>query len=325
VRHPHIDLHNFELGLSHTPMKVFSISAILLFLTSTCFGQGQIIPLWPEGIVDNPVTKEAETHDNSRGILWITNVQEPTLEVFLPVKNNATGKAIVICPGGGYAGLAYDWEGTAIAKWLNSKGIAGLVLKNRLPEADVNPQSTTAPLQDAQRAIRLARQHAEEWNISADQVGVMGFSAGGHLASTLATHYDENHQLNPSAIDTISARPDFAILVYPVITMDPAHYHGGSSINLIGSNPSEEIIALYSNELQIDSLTPPTFLVHSTDDKAVPVKNSLLFYEGLVKAGVLAEMHIYPTGGHGYALGIKGGHEQTWVHRLEEWLESLKL
>ena len=300
-----------------------TVIPVFLLISTSCLSQGQILSLWPEGIVDNPVSKEAETHDYSRGILWIENVQEPTLEVFLPVKNNATGKAIVICPGGGYAGLAYDWEGTAIAKWLNSKGIAGLVLKNRLPDADANPVSTTAPLQDAQQAIRLARQHAEEWNISADQVGIMGFSAGGHLASTLATHYDENHQLNPSEIDTISARPDFAILVYPVITMDPAHYHGGSRRKLIGSNPSKELITHYSNELQIDSLTPPTFLVHSSDDKAVPVKNSLLFYEGLVKSGVQAEMHIYPTGGHGYALGIKGGHERTWVHRLAEWLEHL--
>ena len=306
-------------------MKSYLFSAIILILTSSCWGQGQVKHLWPEGIVDNPVTKEAETHDYSRGILWIENVQEPTLEVFLPVKRNATGMAVVICPGGGYAGLAYDWEGTAIAKWLNSKGIAGLVLKNRLPDADANPLSTTAPLQDAQRAIRLARQHAEEWNISSDKVGVMGFSAGGHLASILSTHYDKNHQPIPSAIDTISARPDFSILIYPVITMNPDYTHDGSRKNLIGTNPTEELVSLYSNELQVNRQTPPTFLVHSTDDKAVPVKNSLLYYEALEKAGVPAEMHIYPSGGHGYALGIKGGHEQTWIHRLEEWLESLKL
>lgn len=305
-------------------MKSYFLSTMLLILTFSCWSQSQIIPLWPEGIVDNPVAQEEETHDYSNGIQWIENVQEPTLEVFLPAKRNATGKAVVICPGGGYAGLAYDWEGIEIAKWLNAKGIVGLVLKNRLPDADSFPLSTTAPLQDVQRAIRLARQHAEEWHISSDKVGVMGFSAGGHLASTLSTHYDKNYQSIPSAIDTISARPDFSILIYPVITMNPNYTHGGSRKNLIGSNPSEELVSLYSNELQVNGQTPPTFLVHSTDDKAVPVKNSLLFYEALEKAGVPAEMHIYPSGGHGFALGINGGHEQTWIHRLEEWLESLE-
>ncbi len=295
----------------------------VLLIHNICLGQERIIPLWPEGIIDQPVTKEAETHDRSRDILWITHVQEPTLEIFLPVKKNANGKAIVICPGGGYAGLAYDWEGTAIAKWLNSIGVAAFVLKYRLPIADTNESSTIVPLTDAQRAIRLVRHHAETWNVSADQVGIMGFSAGGHLASTLATHYDEATVSKPTDIDTISARPDFAMLVYPVISMQAAYTHMGSRNNLIGTQPSEHLINHYSNELQVTDQTPPTFLVHSTDDKSVPVKNSLLFYEALEKSGVPAEMHIYPQGGHGFALGIRGGHEQTWIHRMKEWLDNL--
>lgn len=302
------------------------IPTLLFFLITTlCLGQERIMPLWPEGIIENPVTAKAETHDTSRDILWIENVQDPTLEIFLPVKKNATGKAIVICPGGGYAGLAYDWEGTEIAKWLNSKGIAAFVLKYRLPIADTNKASTTVPLTDAQRAVRLVRHHAEKWSISVDQVGIMGFSAGGHLASTLATHYDEHTLAKPSDIDTISARPDFAILVYPVITMNPDYTHKGSRNNLIGIQPTEKLITHYSNELQVTAETPPTFLVHSTDDRSVPVKNSLLFYEALEQSGVPVEMHIYPNGGHGFALSINGGHEQTWIHRLEEWLYSLEL
>jgi acetyl esterase/lipase len=309
-------------------MKVFCkyitiIAVQLLLIKSICLAQEKVISLYPQGIKDNPVTNEAESHDTSRGILWIENVQEPTLEIFLPVKKNTTGKAIVICPGGGYKGLAYDWEGTAIAKWLNSIGTAAFVLKYRLPIADTNESSTTVPLADAQRAIRLVRHHAEEWNVSADQIGIMGFSAGGHLASTLTTHFDEQVDSNSPDLNAISARPDFAILIYPVITMNEDYTHKGSKKNLIGSQPSQQMITHFSNELQVTSDTPPTFLVHSTDDKSVPVKNSLLFYEALAKSGVPAEMHIYPQGGHGFALGIHGSYEQTWIHRLKDWLDNL--
>ena len=295
--------------------------SILLLAFSSVAGQGQIIPLWDEETLQTK-DGDSETHDYSRDILWIENVQIPTLEIFLPVKKNATGKGVVICPGGGYAGLAYDWEGTDIAKWLNSQGIAAFVLKYRLPDHDENASSTRVSLDDAQRAIRLVRLHAEKWNVAEDEIGIMGFSAGGHLASTAGTHFNKIVSESDD-LHEISARPDYMILIYPVITMDSLHTHMGSRTRLIGASPGQELTDLYSNETQITEDTPPTFLVHSSDDEAVPVTNSLMFYKALVEKGISAEMHIYPKGGHGYALGIGGGHEQSWIQRLSEWFEFI--
>jgi acetyl esterase/lipase len=245
------------------------------------------------------------------------------LKFILHQKKNSTGKAMVICPGGGYAGLAYDWEGTAIAKWLNSKGINAFVLKYRLPKSNSIFLEPKVPLQDAQRAIRLIRHHSEKWNVLKNQIGIMGFSAGGHLASTLGSHYNDGENSLTSTIDSLSARPDFMVLIYPLITMQASYTHIGSRNNLLGENPKQELIDFYSNELHVNKNTPPTFIVHATDDKIVSEMNSILFYRALKKEEIYSEMHIYPKGGHGFALAIGKGHLQTWTDRFSEWIESL--
>ena len=284
--------------------------------------QDTIIPLWPEDKIPNRIlTSEKEVH-NVDGILRISQVQEPTIEVYLPSKSNATGKAMLIFPGGGYGILAYDWEGTDIAKFLNGKGIAGIVVKYRLPSSTSQTDKHKVPLIDAQRAIRLVRSRAEEWNINKDEIGIIGFSAGGHLASTLGTHFNEKVYEPIDGIDALSARPDFMALGYPVITFDvPTHV--GSKTNLIGENPKPESVIHFSNEKQVGNDTPPTFLFHATDDKAVPVENSLLFFQALKDKNVSATMHIYPKGGDGFSLARKHPHLRGWTERMFEWMESL--
>jgi len=279
--------------------------------------------LWPQGVPNQVSSAEQEVQEHG-DILWITRVQTPDISVFLPTKQHATGQAVVICPGGGYSGLAYDWEGTDIAKWLNSKGIAGIVLKYRLPSPEYQKTPRLAPLQDAKQAMRLVRKKASQWNINPDQIGVMGFSAGGHLASTLGTHFDDPEADVDHELSEISARPDFMVLVYPVVSMADGIANVGSKRNLLGESPSQELQDNYSNELQVSEHTPPTFLVHSSDDEAVPVDNSIRFYQALLKNGISCEMHLYPHGGHGYSLALDDGHLKYWPDLLAEWLDSLE-
>jgi acetyl esterase/lipase len=260
----------------------------------------------------------------SADIVRIAKVQVPHIEVYLPAKKNATGQAVLIFPGGGYGILAFDWEGTDFAKLLNAKGIAGIVVKYRLPSVKSQTDMHQVPLQDAQRALRLVRAHANEWNIDSANVGILGFSAGGHLASTLGTHFNEEVYAKQDEIDQLSARPDFMTLAYPVITFGELNTHGGSRKNLLGENPSQKMIDHFSNELRVTPDTPPTFLLHATDDTAVPVENSLLFYKALLKNKVPAEMHIYPTGGHGFALGLQDPHLATWTDQWVGWLKGPK-
>lgn len=299
-------------------MKKLSLFALLLLIVNISYGQN-LIELWPDEIPNSRESDETEIIEKN-DFTWIENVQVPTLEVFLPPKGIATGQAVVICPGGGYWGVAYDIEGTEIAKFLNTKGIAGFVLKYRMPGAGSVVARNEAPLQDAKRAIRMVRANAEKWNLSEDKIGVMGFSAGGHLASTLGTHYNSEDNFEKDSTDSFSAKPDFMVLVYPVITMKEPYVHQGSRNNLLGENPDEEMIEYYSNETQITEDTPPTFLVHATDDDGVPVENSLMFFQALKENGVSAEMHIYPEGGHGFNLAIGRGHLQGWTGRLYDWL-----
>jgi len=295
---------------------------LVFMIVSGVFAQNTIVPLWPKDKIPNRIlTSEKEIH-NVDGILRISQVQEPTIEVYLPSKSNATGKAMLIFPGGGYGILAYDWEGTDIAKFLNGKGIAGIVVKYRLPSSTSQTDKHKVPLIDAQRAIRLVRSRAEEWNINKDEIGILGFSAGGHLASTLGTHFDEKVYEPIDEIDKESARPDFMALGYPVITFGEMT-HRGSKKNLIGENPKPESVIHFSNEKQVSSDTPPTFLFHATDDEGVPVENSLLFYRALKDKGVSATMHIYPKGGHGFSLARKDPHLRGWTERMFEWMESL--
>ena len=303
-------------------MKKYVLLTFFLLLAANTGVCQNIIPLWPKEIPNYKQVGEVETREKG-DILWIENVQEPTLEVFLPPKGVATGQGVVICPGGGYRGVAYDIEGTEVAKFLNTKGIAGFVLKYRMPGAGSVVVRNEAPLQDAKRAIRTVRANSEKWNLSEDKIGVMGFSAGGHLASTLGTHFTSEDHFQKDSTDFFSARPDFMILVYPVITMKEPYTHQGSRNNLLGENPDKEMIEYYSNETQITEETPPTFLVHATDDDGVPVENSLMFFQALKEKGVSAEMHIYPEGGHGFNLGIGIGHLQGWTDRLYDWLRYI--
>lgn len=288
----------------------------------SAFCQDIELPLWPDGVPNSIATDEHEIREKGE-ILLVRNVQEPSISVYLPAKRHATGQAVVVCPGGGYNVLAYDWEGVDVARWFNSKGIAALVLKYRLPVSASVVVKHEAPLQDAQRAIRLVRFHAEDWNIKDNQIGIMGFSAGGHLASTLGTKF--NHHTLPQAdrIDSLSSRPDFMILVYPVISFREEFTHTGSRNALLGDQDSPRLRDFYSGELHAGPQTPPAFIVHSGDDAGVPVENSLYFYQTLKKNGVKAEMHIYPEGGHGYSLAIGRGHLQTWTDRLYDWLKYL--
>lgn len=276
--------------------------------------------LWPEGIpgfVFNDSYVEKSTINEGIPSRF-EKVTDPSLYVFLPSVEKATGTAVLICPGGGYAALAFNHEGYAIAKWLNDNGIAGIILKYRLPSDMIMKDKSVGPLQDAQEAVRTIRRNALKWNINPRKIGVIGFSAGGHLASTLSTHYDE---IVYEAKDTVSARPDFSLLIYPVITMDASFTHPGSRKNLLGENPSEESIKKFSNELQITEKTPPAFLVHAGDDKSVPVKNSIVYYESLQKNGIPAELHIFQKGGHGF--GLAGGRDtqSAWPELCLAWMK----
>lgn len=286
--------------------------------------QDLTLPLWPTGKVPNyRPANETEKWDTA-DIIRVSLVQTPTVSVYLPAKKSATGQAVVICPGGGYVRLAYNWEGADVARLLNAKGIAAVVLKYRLPNSKSNVTPHLSPLMDAKRAVRLVRANAAKWNVKKEQVGIMGFSAGGHLASTLATHFDAGDAAATDSVERQSSRPDFAVLVYPVISMSKPIMHAGSRNNLIGEKPDTALARLYSNELQVRPQTPPTFLLHAADDKAVPVENSLLFYQACKDAGVPVEMHLYPKGGHGFGLAVGQGYLESWTDRLVDWLRGLR-
>ena len=277
-----------------------------------------VIPLYDGSIPNNKTATKPETNMGNGRIAGVTT---PTLTVYLPEKKDSFLTAVIICPGGGYARLAIDHEGHEVAKTFNQKGVAAFVLKYRIPTDSSMNNKEIVPLQDAERAIQLVREKAKEWNINPDKIGIMGFSAGGHLASTLGTHFNMEMVDNPK---NINLRPDFMILGYPVISFADSLAHMGSRDNLIGKNASVEKIRLYSNELQITAQTPPTFLVHASDDKTVKVENSILFFEALLKNKVLAEMHIYEKGGHGFGL-----HNPTtksdWFDIAINWMISNKL
>jgi acetyl esterase/lipase len=284
--------------------------------------QNITLPLWNG---TPPLQREMDLKEEvvSEGIVRIGNVQIPTIEVYLPAKQIATGKAVVIFPGGGYGILAYDWEGTDFAKWLNSQGIAGIVVKYRLPKSASLTDPKEVPLMDAQRAIRLVRQNASSWNIDPSKVGIMGFSAGGHLASTLSTQYSHTVDRTMDAVDALSARPDFSVLVYPVITFVNPAIHSGSMKALLGDNDTDDLKRRFSAELNVTSETPPTFLVHAGDDTGVPVENSLLYYAALRAKGVSASLHVYPKGGHGFAFGMGKGPVENWRDVLLDWMKAL--
>lgn len=303
------------------------MKSLLLLLVFAMFipsiqAQQATLPLW-NGTPPLQQAMDLKEEVVPEGIVRIGNVQIPTIEVYLPAKQIATGQAVVIFPGGGYSILAYDWEGTDFAKWLNSQGIAGIVVKYRLPKSASLTDPKEVPLMDAQRAIRMVRQNASSWNIDPAKVGIMGFSAGGHLASTLSTQYSHVVDRPMDSIDQLSARPDFSILVYPVITFVNPAIHSGSMKALLGENQTEELKKRFSAELNVTPETPPTFLVHAGDDAGVPVENSLLYYAALREKGVPASLHVYPKGGHGFAFGLGKGPVENWRGVLLDWLKSL--
>lgn len=301
-----------------------SFFILLIVVSQSIIAQPFTIPLF-EGDIPNSKPSNVKEEIEEGDILVIRKVVNPHIEVFLPAPRQATGQAVLICPGGGYGVLAYDWEGYDIAKWLNSQGIAGIVLKYRLPNAESQVKKELSPLIDAKRGMRLIRAYASEWGIDPEQVGVMGFSAGGHLASTLGTHFDLGDPSASDEVEKVSSRPDFMILAYPVISMDPAVGHGGSRKNLIGENPSKEVQIFYSNEKQVKVNTPPTFIFHSQDDQAVKVANSVKMYEGLVEKDIPVEAHFFPTGGHGYSLGILTDETYgKWPVYCANWLRKIR-
>jgi acetyl esterase/lipase len=292
----------------HVPAHLFFLSALCcLSISPADANEPKMELLWPDGA---PNVKGDQPAD------------KPTLTVFLPEKEKAVGTAVVICPGGAYSGLATDHEGRQIAHWFNAIGVTGFMLEYRHRGRGYGHP---APLQDAQRAIRTVRARAAEWKISPDRIGIMGFSAGGHLASTAGTHFDKGVPASTDPIERVSSRPDFLILCYPVIAFDEPYTHRGSQENLLGAKADPELVRSLSNEKQVTKETPPTFLFHTDADSGVPPENSVQFYLALRRAGVPAEMHIYRSGPHGVGLGAKVPGSCTWPDRLHDWMQVQEL
>lgn len=303
-------------------MKTLFITLFSMIIISSTLAQDQVLPLWEGDPPNYQETGEVCKFDTT-DMVRVSNVQKPEIAVYLPAKRNATGEAVVICPGGGYHILAYDWEGIDMASWLNSKGIAAIVLTYRLPIASSNIIPHKSPLMDAQRALRTVRANAEKWNLDPAKIGVMGFSAGGHLASTLSTHFDAGDPSSQDLVERVSCRPDFSILVYPVISFSDEITHAGSKQALLGEDPDPKLVEYYSNELQVNENTPPAILIHSADDNAVPVENSIVYFSAIKEYNKQSELHIYPYGGHGYSLAIGRGHLSSWTDRVIDWITFL--
>lgn len=293
-----------------------------MILLSDISAQTGTILLYPKGTPGLIVLQIPEDSKTTNGITQVKDITQPALYVYQP-KTKTSDAAVIICPGGGYGILAIDHEGYEIAQWFNDRGVTAFVLKNRLPQDDLFENAEIRPLQDAQQAFRIIRTNAAEYGISPDKIGIMGFSAGGHLASTASTHF--NTQVGEITDPAISVRPDFSLLIYPVITFGEVNTHSGTRDNLAGANAPADKIDLYSNEKHVTAETPPTFLISTSDDFVSP-ENSILYFEACRKNNVPVEMHIYEKGGHGYALKKNGlGPVESWPDRLEDWMRERKL
>ncbi len=291
---------------------IAAVLVSMLALGASVFAQDWMQPVsTPRTIVLWP--------DGAPGALGKEDADIPTLTIYLPAPPQATGAAIVVCPGGGYGALAMDHEGHQVARLLTSRGVAALILKYRLGPRYHHP----AMQQDVLQAIRYARWNAEDLKIRKDRIGVMGFSAGGHLASTAATLFDGGNTASAAPIDAISSRPDFAVLIYPVITMNQDSTHKGSQRNLLGDSPSSELLQKLSTDRQVTPQTPPTFLFHTNEDAGVPAENSVQFYLALRKAGVPGELHIFQKGEHGVGLAPADRALRVWPELLFTWMEGL--
>ena len=298
--------------------------SLLLFLTLCVFkgitqSKPMEIPLYGDKQIPNDIPgADEEKSETSGNILRISNIRKPTLSIFLPGKEKANGAAVVICPGGGYSIVAAEHEGYDVAKRFNEMGVAAFVLKYRIPNPENQPDPSVAPLQDAQQAMLLVRKNASKWHVDPLRVGIMGFSAGGHLASTAGTHFTKAVIDNP---ENINLRPDFMMLIYPVISADKQITHAGSFRNLLGENPTADQLNEFSNEKHITAQTPPAFLVHASDDKGVSPVNSIVFYEGLLRNKIPAELHIYQNGGHGFGMHNRTTREE-WMDRCMNWMAA---
>jgi acetyl esterase/lipase len=289
----------------------YSCFVICLLLSFVANAQ-EIVELYPGSTPNSKKSGKKETFASG----MFRGVTKPTLEVYLPEKEKASGTAVIIIPGGGYGVVVYQGEGVSTAKQFAKNGIAAFVLKYRLPDDSTMQDKTIGPLQDAQQAIKLVRENAARWGVEVNKVGIIGFSAGGHLASTAATHFQKPFIENQNKT---SLRPDFQIVVYPVISMQDSLTHRDSRSNLLGKSPSKEIINQYSNELQVTENTPPTYITHAADDNVVDVDNSIKYFEALRHKKVPVEMHIYPKGGHGFIF-----RQPDWIDPLFAWMKGNK-
>jgi acetyl esterase/lipase len=298
--------------------RCISLVFLLVVMYNTSFGQQQM-SLYPGKIPNSkPNTVIEKTEDLGNGVLFISDTSIPTLTAYLPDAGKSNGTAVIICPGGGYSGVAILHEGYQVAEAFQKMGVAAFVLKNRTPSEKTMVDKSIGPLQDAQRAIQLVRQKAKDWHIDTGKVGILGFSAGAHLAATAGSHFNHPFIENKSGINL---RPDFMILAYPVISFTDSLTHMGSRENLIGKNPPKEQIIFFSNELQVGKQTPPVFLVQAGDDDAVKVENSISFYRALHQNGIEAELLIYPKGGHGFGM-INPTTSDKWMEACEKWMQS---
>lgn len=302
--------------------RLFSLMPLTALLPDIATATPTVLPLWPEGVPpatrpDAPAARGdigPEQVDAGGGI---RHVSVPTLTVVPPAVDRPNGTAVIVCPGGGYSYLSMNREGTQYAAWLSTLGITTFLLKSRLQD-----WGHPAPLQDVLRALRLVRSRAAEFGVDPQRVGVLGSSAGGHLAASASTLFDHPDGRTGAALDTTSARPDFAVLVYPVITMTGPATHAGSRRALLGDSPSPALQALMSLDQQVSPATPPTLLVHTQGDKSVPAQNSLLYFDALTRAGVPAELYVFEQGGHGIGMRDGLGTASAWPRRAEEWLRQ---
>jgi acetyl esterase/lipase len=298
-------------------MLIRRLLFILVMLPVSVMAQ-MVMPIYEGEVPESKKcnTKELIVHENNRDN--ISKVVDPTITAYLPTNQQQPTAAVIICPGGGYGRLAMTHEGYDVANRFKEAGIAAFILKYRLPNDSCMTDKSTGPLQDAQQAIYLVRKNASAWNIDPNKIGIMGFSAGGHLASTAGTHFTKAILPNK---ESISVRPDFQLLIYPVISLTDSLAHMGSRINLIGKDASSTMIKQYSNEMQVTAKTPPAFLVHASDDKAVPANNSLVYAQALMKYNIPVEVHIYPHGGHGFGM-VNKTTKADWFLSALDWMRA---
>jgi acetyl esterase/lipase len=302
-----------------SPLTVFV--ALLVVATTPAYGATEghrldnpkPIELWPEGVPGPVVAAAPEGIENGH----VVRVSIPTLTVYAPPPGKANGAAAIVCPGGGYMVLALDKEGVELTRWLNDIGVTVFMLKYRIA-----PQQHPAPLRDVLRAVRLVRSRAAEFGVDPHRIGVVGASAGGHVAASAATLFDAPEGKTGAALDAVSARPDFAVLLYPVVTMSAPAVHAGSRQALLGPHPTPAVMEHLSLERQVTRQTPPTFLVHTAEDTSVPAENSILFYRALLAAGVPTELHLYEKGPHGFGIKPGLGPTSDWPKRAEEWMRA---